>query len=56
MSWYLVASSGPNAGSAFELMGSSITIGRAADNDIVLDDTMVSRHHARLDKQVNTMS
>ena len=54
MSWYFVGSSGPSSGSAFELMGSSITIGRTADNDIVIDDKMVSRHHARLDKQDNT--
>ena len=54
MSWHLVASSGPEAGSAFQLMGPGITIGRAADNDIVLDDNMVSRHHARLDMQANT--
>jgi len=53
MSWYLVASSGPEAGSAFQLMGPSITIGRAADSDIVIDDNMVSRHHARLDMQAN---
>ena len=25
-----------------------LTIGRAADNDLVLDDQRVSRHHARL--------
>jgi WD40 repeat protein len=54
MSWYLVASSGPSSGSAFEMMGSSITIGRAADNAIVLDDNTVSRHHARLELQGNT--
>jgi TolB protein len=35
-------------------MGSSITIGRAADNAITIDDNMVSRHHARLELQGNT--
>jgi len=28
--------------------GSELTIGRAADNDLVLADGRVSRHHARL--------
>ncbi len=50
VSWYLVASSG----SGFQLIGPSITIGRAADNDIVIDDNTVSRHHARLDMQAST--
>ncbi|MDH4136641.1 MAG: FHA domain-containing protein, partial [Anaerolineae bacterium] len=54
MSWYLVARSGPSSVSAFELVGPSITIGRGADNDIVIDDKMVSRHHARLEMQANT--
>jgi pSer/pThr/pTyr-binding forkhead associated (FHA) protein len=53
-SWYLVASSGPSSISAFQLVGPSITIGRTSDNDIVLDDNMVSRHHARLELQANT--
>ncbi len=37
-SWYLIAGSGSEAGSGFQLMGPIITIGRAADNDIVIDD------------------
>jgi hypothetical protein len=53
-SWYLVAKSGPSSVSAFELVGPSITIGRGADNDILIDDKMVSRHHARLELQANT--
>ncbi len=32
----------------FELEAEEITIGRAADNDIVIDEPTVSRHHARL--------
>jgi hypothetical protein len=28
--------------------GGSVTLGRALDNDVILDDTTVSRHHARL--------
>jgi len=29
--------------------GTAVTLGRALDNDVILDDTSVSRHHARLD-------
>jgi len=32
----------------FEADGGQMTIGRARDNDLVLDDAKVSRHHARL--------
>jgi pSer/pThr/pTyr-binding forkhead associated (FHA) protein len=31
-----------------EFDGSQLTIGRAADNDLVLADSRVSRHHARI--------
>ena len=31
-----------------EFDGSALTIGRAADNDLVLPDSRVSRHHARI--------
>jgi hypothetical protein len=31
-----------------EFDGSALTIGRAADNDLVLADSRVSRHHARI--------
>jgi len=34
-----------------ELSGSVITIGRALDNDIRLSNTLVSRHHSRIDTQ-----
>jgi len=54
MSWYLVASSGPSSGAAFQLVGPRITIGRTADNDIVIEDNMVSRHHARLEMRGDT--
>jgi len=32
----------------YDFDGTSLTIGRAADNDLVLADSRVSRHHARL--------
>jgi pSer/pThr/pTyr-binding forkhead associated (FHA) protein len=39
---------GPQAGEAVELTGPAVTIGRAADNSLVLTDDYVSSHHARL--------
>jgi predicted component of type VI protein secretion system len=38
---------GPGAGTQ-RILDRPIVIGRAADADLVLDDTQVSRHHARL--------
>ncbi len=38
-----------------EFDGSSLTIGRAADNDLVLPDGRVSRHHARLTGRRGTL-
>lgn len=35
-------------GRQFAIAGASTTIGRAVDNDIVLEDRSVSRHHARI--------
>jgi hypothetical protein len=52
--WYLTIRKGPKAGSAYALPAGTITIGRHADNQIVIDDPMVSRHHARLTWQGNT--
>ncbi len=44
----LVVHAGPLAGKGFPITGSTLTFGRGSDNDIVLDDTQVSRNHARL--------
>jgi pSer/pThr/pTyr-binding forkhead associated (FHA) protein len=33
----------------FPLENAALTIGRTPDNDIVLDDPLVSAHHARID-------
>lgn len=41
--------SGPQAGHEFIIRKQSITVGRALDNDLVLDSADVSRRHARLD-------
>ena len=39
---------GPNAGKRFSINAEGVTIGRAADNQIVLADDTVSSHHARI--------
>jgi LysM repeat protein len=44
----LVMRQGPQPNQAFPLHRAVLTLGRAADNDIVIDDAEVSRHHARL--------
>ncbi len=44
---------GPLAGKGFPFVGNSISIGRAPENDISLDDSQVSRHHAILRRQGN---
>jgi len=44
---------GPLAGKGFPFTGSTITVGRAPENDISLDDGQVSRHHAILRRQGN---
>jgi pSer/pThr/pTyr-binding forkhead associated (FHA) protein len=35
----------------FDLGGALIAVGRAADNDVILDDPQVSRHHCQLKLQ-----
>ncbi len=44
----LIMQRGPQPGQAFGLHKNVLTIGRAADNDIVVNDPQVSRYHARL--------
>ncbi len=45
----LRVSSGPNAGESFILTDNGATIGRQDGNTIVLDDSRLSRQHARID-------
>ena len=45
---HLTIRRGPNAGTSIELSEPSITIGRGTRNDIVIQDTDVSRDHCRL--------
>ena len=44
----LVVHAGPLAGKGYPLTKDALTFGREPDNDITLDDTQVSRYHARL--------
>lgn len=45
----LFAPTGPTAGARYLLDEESVTVGRAPEADIVLDDVTVSRHHARFE-------
>ncbi len=47
LAWLVVLTS-PRRGKLYRIKSSGLTIGRAADNDIILEDETVSRHHARL--------
>lgn len=49
----LVVRSGDSVGHVYPLSKSTYSIGRTADNDIVLDDSSISRVHARLIKVGN---
>lgn len=44
----LVAEGGPYDGRVFEITAAELSVGRAVDNDIVLDDPSLSRKHAKL--------
>jgi predicted component of type VI protein secretion system len=50
----LVMRQGPKPNQSFELMKDAYTVGREAGNDIALEDSQVSRHHARLSRQGNS--
>lgn len=45
---FLVIKSGPDKGTAYKLMGKPITLGRADENQVVLDDPKSSRQHAKI--------
>jgi hypothetical protein len=47
----LVMSTGPNPGKVFELNMDSMSIGREASNDIVIQDPELSRNHARISRR-----
>jgi hypothetical protein len=50
----LVMSAGPNPGKVFELTMDSMSIGREAGNDIVIQDAEISRNHARISRRGGT--
>src|SRR5437899_8438677 len=41
----IVAISGPSKGSIFPITAVELTVGRAADNQVCLDDELTSKHH-----------
>ena len=45
---FLVVIEGPNEGQAYPLQDMVCTIGRTADNTIVIDSTRISRHHTQI--------
>lgn len=51
--WFLVSAVD---GAAFPLVRDQITLGRALDNDVVLDDVRVSRYHASLSLSEDVLS
>jgi hypothetical protein len=47
-SFVLIMRTGPNPGKSFEITKNEIYIGRDVNNDIVINDSEISRKHARL--------
>lgn len=45
---FLVVIEGPNEGQAYPLQDMVCTLGRTADNTIVIDSTRISRHHTQI--------
>ena len=44
----LMVTEGPNQGKIYPLQGMNCTLGRSADNTVVLDSSRISRHHAQI--------
>jgi pSer/pThr/pTyr-binding forkhead associated (FHA) protein len=47
----IIIKTGPTPGKAFELNKEVMTIGREANNDITIQDTEISRNHARISRK-----
>jgi predicted component of type VI protein secretion system len=47
----MVMKTGPNPGKVFELTMESMSVGREAGNDIVIQDAELSRNHARISRR-----
>lgn len=52
MAFLLTIAEGKGRGQKFQFDAERVTIGRGAENDVVLDDAGVSRTHARIERQV----
>jgi len=52
----LLTIKGPIIGEKFFLSKGSLSIGRSAESDILLDDITVSRHHAIIEKKENVFA
>ncbi|PDV98106.1 FHA domain-containing protein [Candidatus Chloroploca asiatica] len=48
MAWLIIVSDGARHGEMFRLIGKSLTIGRADDCEIQLEDRAISRQHAKV--------
>ena len=44
---------GATIGQVYTMVGTKLTLGRAQDNDVALDDPQVSRYHAQVMRQGN---
>ncbi|RRR66843.1 MAG: FHA domain-containing protein [Candidatus Viridilinea halotolerans] len=53
MAWLVFVSDGPREGQMVRLLGSSMTIGRADDCEIQVDDRAISRQHAKVRMERN---
>jgi pSer/pThr/pTyr-binding forkhead associated (FHA) protein len=52
MAFTLTIAGGKGRGQRFQFDAESVTIGRGAENDVVLNDAGVSRLHARIERQI----
>ncbi len=53
MAAFLIVQRGEDIGRRFDLDTTQLTVGRGSDNDMVLNDPMVSRYHAVVKRQGN---
>jgi parallel beta-helix repeat protein len=55
LSGQLLVESGPDRGREFQVQG-TMRIGRTAENEIALDDSQISRHHAAISREADGFS
>jgi hypothetical protein len=56
MDAFMIVQRGEDIGRRFDIDTTQLTIGRGSDNDLVLNDPMVSRYHAVVKRQGNRFS